>query len=380
MDIVNLISENQPNESRDAGQNTNNNTDNTVNNINISSGDAVRNFDSGIVDTTKLQQEDLFPNKDNISNALDFALDIGQDSTGNTNGTKDAQQKATDQTIQKTENKPADQTTTQDVPNQQSTQQQQAAPNQQQQSQQQLEQTSGAFTRLSNNLAAANTEINLYKEKINVYEQNNKQMETLGLDQTTLIQSAQFYNNFQNNPVEFVKNLLVNLKSSGYTIDESNPGLDISAINKQLDTKLAPIMERYNAEEAQSKNLQEAQTTLDTFYSGNPNARFQEDVIAGMLQKNPAWSLEKAYDEIRIWNADGKNNYDLSKPLTEQVRARKLQQISTNTTTQNNSSNVPIDINQMNGGNLSQPKTIMADDDVSFDDIISNAMRSNNLM
>jgi len=368
MDIANLISGNQSNEQDP------NNGSTILNSVTDSSNDSV------ITDTTQLKQENLFPTKDNISNALDFALDIGQDVTGDDDVTKNTQQKVTDQTIQKTENKPNDQTSTQNVPNQQSTQQQQADPNQQQQSQQQLEQNSGAFTRLSNNLAAANTEINLYKEKINVYEQNNKQMETLGLDQTTLIQSAQFYNNFQSNPVEFVKNLLVNLKSSGYTIDESNPGLDISAINKQLDTKLAPIMERYNAEEAQSKNLQEAQTTLDTFYSGNPNARFQEDVIAGMLQKNPAWSLEKAYDEIRIWNADSKNNYDLSKPLTEQVRARKSQQISTNTTAQNNSSNVPIDINQMNGGNLSQPKTIMADDDVSFDDIISNAMRSNNLM
>jgi len=236
-----------------------------------------------------------------------------------------------------------------------------------------VDQNSGAYRRLYENLQTANSEVKSYKDKLSIYEKNSSQLDTIGLDQSTLLQAAQFYQGFKNSPEKFVTDLLANVKAAGYNINEQDSGIDTQAISRLIDQKLEPITGRYEAEEARTQELAEAQKTVDTFFTAIPSAKIHENVIAKMLGNNPNWSLEKAYDELRIWSIQ--NQYDLSKPLADQVEARKnVQQPSTT-----NQTNVPLNINSTSTGNVVTPQPILAEADDSFADIISKVMRENGL-
>jgi len=308
---------------------------------------------------------------DDILSSVDF-------SEPNLGETDEEKEKATDQNQ---EGIPAEQSATQSISGEgsnsnltQQVQQQQNNNN----SQDISNQNSGAYRRLYEDLQTSKNELTTANDKLNIYEKNAGQLNNIGLDQQSLLQAAQFYQGFQDSPETFVTNLLANMKANGYNLDNSNSAIDTQAISTLIDNKLKPITNRYEAETKQSEDLAAAQKEVTTFFGANPHAKVHENVIAKMITDNPSWSLIKAYDELRVFTAQ--NQYDLSKPLAEQVKARNSKQPNTPVVPQNNNpSGMPLNLTSADAGNVATPQPIIANPDDSFADIITSVMKDNGL-
>jgi len=133
---------------------------------------------------------------------------------------------------------------------------------------------------------------------------------------------------FMRDPVRTLEGLVAEVKSKGYNIpflqQGVTPGMDMDAIGRLIDNRLAPIT-RASQQEAQLQQFrQQAQRDLDTFTTENPESHANLDVLAEMLQAQPNLPLNSAYTKMIRWAHE--NGLDWTQPLKPQIAALRQQQ------------------------------------------------------
>jgi len=140
--------------------------------------------------------------------------------------------------------------------------------------------------------------------------------------------AIQVMSDFMRDPVKTLEYLVSEVKSKGYAIpfleNGVTQGMDMAAIQRMIDNKMAPITQRTQAEQQQQQVQAQARQQLDTFLEHNEDARENLDTIAEMMHAQPGLPLDRAYLMMVKWaNANG---LDHSRSLREQINAHAQQQ------------------------------------------------------
>ena len=133
---------------------------------------------------------------------------------------------------------------------------------------------------------------------------------------------------FMRDPVKTLQTLVEEVKSKGYQIPflehGVTPGMDLAAIQRMIDAKMAPITEIRQREQQQQQHRSAAQQQLDAFLGDNHEANENLDVLTEMLQAQPQLTLHGAYTRMIRWAHD--NGLDWTQNLREQIAERSQQQ------------------------------------------------------
>lgn len=132
---------------------------------------------------------------------------------------------------------------------------------------------------------------------------------------------------FMRDPVKTLETLVAEVKGKGYPIpfleQGINPGIDMTAIQRMIDSKMQPLTEQREQQQLQQQAHARAQADLDTFLGENTEAESNLDVLAEMLQAQPGLSLQNAYTKMIRWAHE--NQLDWTQSLKQQI-ARQRQQ------------------------------------------------------
>jgi cell division septum initiation protein DivIVA len=133
---------------------------------------------------------------------------------------------------------------------------------------------------------------------------------------------------FMRDPVRTLEGLVAEVKSKGYQIpflqQGVSPGMDVDAIGRLIDNRLAPITQQRQQEEQLQQFRQQATRDLDAFTTENPESHANLDVLAEMLQHQPSLPLGTAYTKMIRWAHE--NGLDWTQPLKPQIAALRQQQ------------------------------------------------------
>jgi hypothetical protein len=132
---------------------------------------------------------------------------------------------------------------------------------------------------------------------------------------------------FMRDPVKTLETLVAEVKSKGYPIpfleQGVNPGIDMAAIQRMIDSKMMPITEQHQQARAQQEAQARATADLDAFLGENEDANQNLDVLGEMLQAQPGLTLQSAYTKMIRWAHE--NQLDWTQSLKAQI-ARQQQQ------------------------------------------------------
>lgn len=150
----------------------------------------------------------------------------------------------------------------------------------------------------------------------------------LGLSPQEATTAAQFMAHWKRDPVGAAKNMLAELKAAGYSLDELATGVDVSAIQRMMDERLAPFQQdrQRETERAQREQQlrQEVEREIAETFATFPWAQRNETAIDALMAQQPHLTLQQAALQIERWAL--RNGYDLgdeAAPLVEQVNARR---------------------------------------------------------
>src|SRR3954469_19830349 len=132
---------------------------------------------------------------------------------------------------------------------------------------------------------------------------------------------------FLRDPVKTLEYLVAEVKSKGYPIpfleQGITPGMDMSAIARMIDNKMAPLTQQQQAARVQHQERSRAEQDLNTFLEDNQEANSNLDVLAEMLNAQPGLPLQSAYTKLIRWSHE--NGLDWTQPLKPQIAARRQQ-------------------------------------------------------
>jgi len=132
---------------------------------------------------------------------------------------------------------------------------------------------------------------------------------------------------FMRDPVKTLQYLVEEVKAKGYQIPFLNegvsPGMDMNAIARMIDNKMAPIAQQRQQAEQQARVKQEAEANLNAFLDEVPEAQVNLDVMAEMLQSQPQLTLHSAHIRLVRWAQE--NGLDWTQNLKQQIAARSQQ-------------------------------------------------------
>lgn len=132
---------------------------------------------------------------------------------------------------------------------------------------------------------------------------------------------------FLRDPVKTLETLVAEVKSKGYPIpfleQGITPGIDMAAIQRMIDNKMAPLTTQQTQVREQEQAKQRAEADLNTFLEDNQEANSNLDVLAEMLQAQPGLSLHSAYTKMIRWAHE--NQLDWTQPLKQQIAAQRQQ-------------------------------------------------------
>lgn len=152
--------------------------------------------------------------------------------------------------------------------------------------------------------------------KLEAFTEAAKQV---GLEDPTKMQAAiRLYKDLGSDPVGTVKQLLVDVKAAGYSLDGIGSGVDTQAILNALD-QLKQSKPAATVDARQEQIAQEVKTEVDSFFAANPDARIHEGFIAAVMEKHPEASLNDAYLAVKTQALE--KGFDWSKDLGPQVQA-----------------------------------------------------------
>ena len=229
----------------------------------------------------------------------------------------------------------------------------------------------------------ATRENNALKQKVQGYENQlrgvNEVVQTgarLGVAPQDQVIAIQLMSEFLRDPVATLGKLVEEVKSKGYQIpfleQGISQGMDLNAISRMIDGKLAPLTQRQQQEAQLAQHRQQAETDLQQFLDENQEAQANLDVLAEMLQAQPGMPLGSAYTKMIRWAHE--NGLDWTQPLKPQVAAqigqRQQQPQQTERPLPGRRSVAPGNASRMNGANAGQPMS----ENASWSDIIRSAM------
>lgn len=191
---------------------------------------------------------------------------------------------------------------------------------------------------------------------------------------------------FLRDPVKTVQYLVEEVKAKGYPIpfleQGISPGMDMAAIGRMIDTKMAPLTQQQRAQQERAQVEQRATAELNTFLGNNPDANENLDVLAEMMQAQPSLTVQDAYTKMIRWAHV--NDLDWTQPLKPQIDARRQapqgQQPNHQQPTQQQQRPVP---GRRSGGAGATPMANGADtgqqfnENASWADIIRASMQEN---
>jgi hypothetical protein len=132
---------------------------------------------------------------------------------------------------------------------------------------------------------------------------------------------------FLRDPVRTLETLVAEVKSKGYQIpfleQGVTPGIDMAAIQRMIESKMAPLTQQQEAARQQQVVQARATADLDAFLEDNQDAHANLDVLGEMLQAQPGLSLHNAYTKMIRWAHD--NQLDWTQPLKQQIAQQRQQ-------------------------------------------------------
>jgi len=195
--------------------------------------------------------------------------------------------------------------------------------------------------------------------------------------------AVRLYSALKTNPVGTLKQLLVEAKANGHTVDGIGEGVDTAAINRLLDQRLKPFEQNRNEQTQQPQSLEPrtVDTDADLFYQTYPDASIHDAIFGQMIEKNiadvRAGKAQRVMGNTELYftlkEAAIAQGYDFSKPLQPQIDARKAG------THQPHSQQVkeqgdPTPRLNGNGGLQSEPLIQTGSAEESFGDIVKRAL------
>ena len=133
---------------------------------------------------------------------------------------------------------------------------------------------------------------------------------------------------FMKDPVKTLQYLVEEVKAKGYQIpfleQGVTPGMDMNAIARMMDQKMAPITQQRQAQMEQVQLRQRAESDLNNFLNDAPDAEPNLDVLSEMLQAQPQLTLHGAYSRMVKWAHE--NGLDWTQNLKQQIAAQRSQQ------------------------------------------------------
>lgn len=231
----------------------------------------------------------------------------------------------------------------------------------------------------------ASRENNALKQKVQGYENQlraanevSQRAAQLGVAPQDQVIAIQLMAEFMKDPVSTLGKLVEEVKSKGYQIpfleQGISQGMDLSAISRMIDGKLAPLTQQQQAAMETEQYKRQAESDLQNFLAENDEANANLDVLAEMLQAQPSLSLGNAYTKMIRWAHE--NGLDWTQPLKPQIAGIQQQRQQQHTTQQpnrplpNGRSAATGGATRMNGGSGGAPMSETS----SWSDIIRSAM------
>jgi cell division septum initiation protein DivIVA len=155
-----------------------------------------------------------------------------------------------------------------------------------------------------------------------------QEAQRLGVSPEDQLVAVRVMSDFMRDPVRTLQALVEEVKSKGYQIPFLNEGvsqgMDMAALSRMIDGKLAPIMGRHQQEQQQVQVRQQVERDLDQFLQDNQEANNNLDVLGEMLQAQPGMALPQAWTMMIRWAHQ--NGLDWTQPLKPQIAAMRQQQ------------------------------------------------------
>lgn len=202
----------------------------------------------------------------------------------------------------------------------------------------------------------------------------------LNLDARTQVIALETMADFIRDPVKTLELLVAEVKSRGLPIpfleQGVSPGIDMNAIQRMIDNKMAPITQQTQQRQQQEQQQQRDRAQVDAFFRDFPDAEVNVDIIAGMMRNEPGLSMNRAYGLMVQWAHQ--NGLDYTQPLKPQIDARNQQNSQPNNQppTQRNERPLPgATRTASTSGARPMNEARQFDENSSWRDIISDSMR-----
>lgn len=175
-----------------------------------------------------------------------------------------------------------------------------------------------------NELQQANNSRQQLQNELNTLKQTVQQVQ--GADPAHVATGVKLVRDLSRDPVGTLKTLLTEAIGAGYTIDGIAAGIDAAAIRQSLEAKLQPYIDAAQQQQQAQQTDQEIEQEVGQFFAQYPDARLHDELIAGVMQKNPQLSMTEAYYQLKLAVVD--RGLDWSQPLVPQMQAGEQQQQS----------------------------------------------------
>lgn len=207
----------------------------------------------------------------------------------------------------------------------------------------------------------------------------------LQLQPPEMVSAMQAMAEFKRNPEGFAQQLITDLRARGFQLAFLNEGItpqmDMQAIQRMIDSKLAPLVAPQQQQQDHQRAVTEANAAaereLNNFLSDIPHAQMHLDVIGSIIDKNPTWGLDRAWGKLLEWASA--NQLDVRQPFGPQIRARTGQQAPAASQPQHqgasNQTTAPLPNGRGNGQAAMRPATRVIDEHSTSRDIVREAMR-----
>lgn len=204
------------------------------------------------------------------------------------------------------------------------------------------------------------------------------------LDGAAIAEAAQFRAQFDINPIQTVREIVAQAVANGYTMEQlfgpdAPAAINASVIQRTIDERLKPITDKATREQSEQRATEEATEAFNDFLVNHEYADVHGNEIAHIVNTERV-SPETAYYKLQA--RASQLGLDFTQNLVEQMIAREQgnggkpaqQQQAQQRTTQR-----MLPGNRTAGGNAApanDPRNQVADPNMSFKDIVRNAMRN----
>lgn len=188
--------------------------------------------------------------------------------------------------------------------------------------------------------------------------------------------AVRLYSALVKNPVATLKQLLVEAKANGHTIDGIGEGIDTAAITALIDRKLGASEKNNQPTTERTATVPTVDNDDDLFLQAYPDANPHIDIMVQMLNKNvedvKAGRAAKLMGNTELYftlkNAAEAQGYDWSKPLQPQIDAKNAGTVKDTPKTE--------EAPRLNGRGEAHTEPLIATGGVeeSFGDIVKRAL------